>query len=177
MLLLKILFILFCIVTKGTIGFLLCVQRKLLYLKLMEAYVLDYDKKFNIYPNISFLECCRIKEFSTSITGKVLVDHVIKTLHVAQEETCKIHCYLSDFCQSINISPRHESGMSRCELSDTDEHQNPESFIEADGYKYYATKVTDGAFSPFICCSSSFLNTFSFFCFALSFFHIHVLRP
>lgn len=144
MLLLKILLILFCIVTKGTIGFLLCVQRKLLYLKLMEAYVLDYDKKLKIYLNISFLECCRIKEFSASITGKVLVDHVIKTLYVAEEGTCKIHCYLSDICQSINISPRHESGMSRCELSDTDEHQNPESFKEADGYKYYATKVTYG---------------------------------
>ena len=95
--------------------------------------------------DISISECCRIKEFSVPIAGKVLVDHVIKTLNVAQEETCKIHCYLSDICQSINIRPLG-SDLWRCELSDTDDKQNPQSFMEADGYKYYATEVTDGTF-------------------------------
>ena len=106
--------------------------------------------------DISFSECCRIKEFSAPVTGKVLADHVIKTLDVTQEEKCKIHCYLSDICQSINISPRLDSGMWRCELSDTDEKQNPESFMEAYDYKYYATKVSDDTFCLIIFCSSPF---------------------
>lgn len=96
--------------------------------------------------DVSFAECCRVKEFLAPVSGKVLADHVIKTLDVAQEETCKIHCYLSDICQSINISPQLDSGMWRCELSDTDEKQNPESFMAAYGYTYYATKVSNVIF-------------------------------
>jgi len=104
--------------------------------------------------DVSFSECCRIKEFSAPITGNFLADHVTKTLDVAQEEMCKLHCYLSDICQSINISPRLDNGMWRCELSDTDEKQNPESIMEAEGYKYYATKVSDDKFCLIICRSS-----------------------
>ncbi|KAJ7385550.1 Notch, partial [Desmophyllum pertusum] len=111
-------------------------------------------------------ECCRIKEFSIPITGKCLVGHVINTLLVTEEETCKLHCYLNDICQSINISPRLDNDMWRCELSDTDDKQNPECFEEAVGYRYYATKNPCSS-SPCVknsTCRPNFLGDNSFQC-------------
>ncbi|KAJ7347168.1 hypothetical protein OS493_039968, partial [Desmophyllum pertusum] len=57
-------------------------------------------------------------------------------LVVTEEENVQAYCYLNDICQSINISPRLDNDMWRCELSDTDDKQNPECFEEAVGYRY-----------------------------------------
>ena len=110
--------------------------------------------KFFIF--IFIPESCIIKEFLTPVKGKVLAGHVIQTLSVSEEETCKIHCYLNDICQSINVSPHGTNGMWKCELSDTDEKQNPQSFIEEDNVKYYPTKVKSGIF-PFFSNSLKFV--------------------
>lgn len=97
--------------------------------------------KLNIKSIICFAEGCVIKEFSAAIEGRALRGHVVKTLYVPGEETCKIHCFLNEVCQSINVSPNGASGRWKCELSDTDEKQNPQSLIEDEGFKYYASKV------------------------------------
>ncbi|RMX47457.1 hypothetical protein pdam_00002147 [Pocillopora damicornis] len=91
-------------------------------------------------------EGCVIKEFSAVIEGRALRGHVVKTLYVPGEETCKIHCFLDEVCQSINVSPNGASGRWKCELSDTDEKQNPQSLIEDEGFKYYASKSGSGAY-------------------------------
>ena len=95
---------------------------------------------YHIYIRFDSLsECCQIKEFHTPITGKILRGHVIKTLFVAQEEMCRVHCYLDDICQSINISPRPGNGQWKCELNDVSDSEN---LVEAEGHQYYATKVS-----------------------------------
>lgn len=66
--------------------------------------------KLNIKSIICFAEGCVIKEFSAVIEGRALRGHVVKTLYVPGEETCKIHCFLDEVCQSINVSPNGASG-------------------------------------------------------------------
>lgn len=91
-----------------------------------------------------FTECyaCRTKEFSTTILGSVLDGHVIKTLHVAEEDLCELHCYLDDRCQSINVISEIPNGPLICELNDKDHIQHPVSLIKMDGFKYRATVVS-----------------------------------
>lgn len=48
----------------------------------------------------------------------VLSNHVIKSFQIADEEMCKIKCFLEPDCVAYNFGPRNELGFHLCELSE-----------------------------------------------------------
>lgn len=77
---------------------------------------------------------------SAPTSGKVLKGHVIKTVFVPKEEMCRVHCFMNEVCQSINVRPPDlNNGQWRCELNDA---SSTEHVVDAKGHKYYATKAS-----------------------------------
>ena len=86
-------------------------------------------------------EYCRMLEFNAPIPDKALSGHVIRTEEVADEESCRIKCYLEPNCVSINVGPADE-GKHTCELNNgTDESKSQSSMKERKHYSHYAAEV------------------------------------
>lgn len=62
--------------------------------------------------------------------NRVLSNHVIKSYQVAEEEQCRINCYLEPDCVSYNYGPL-DGGLYLCELSDKIHEQSSPNELQA----------------------------------------------
>ena len=75
--------------------------------------------------------CSRMLEYNDSISGCILVGHVIKKIEISSPDVCEIHCFKEADCVSFNVIPLRD-GKHRCELSDSDHRKHPwDMFYEA----------------------------------------------
>ena len=83
----------------------------------------------------------RIITFKEPIKGKVLKGHVIRSLKVANEGSCRVQCFMEPNCVSINVGPVQE-GKSICELNNaTDDSPSRSALKNVAQYIHYAVEV------------------------------------
>ena len=61
--------------------------------------------------------------------NKILINHVIQTYQVADEEMCRLKCYLEPNCVSYNFGPLND-GSFLCELSGKSHLQAPSNELK-----------------------------------------------
>ena len=83
---------------------------------------------------------CRTLEFAPPLDGNALINHVFKTIYLDKQDACRVACYLNNDCWSYNFG-RHPSGLSVCQLSDSDHMQHPGDLKKSSGFIYRGTKV------------------------------------
>ena len=81
--------------------------------------------------------------------GKVSVEYLSslhrltetpKTIYLDKKDACRVAYYLDNDCLSYNFG-RHPSGLSLCQLSDSDHMQHPGDLKKSSGFVYRGTKV------------------------------------
>ena len=72
--------------------------------------------------NLFILDECRIIQFREEITDMILINHVIKSDRVTNQEFCTINCYFEKRCASYNYGPL-EDGSFLCEINDKNHFQ------------------------------------------------------
>ena len=83
----------------------------------------------------------RIIIFKEPIKGKALQGHVIRSVKVANEGSCRVQCFMEPNCVSINIGPVQE-GKGICELNNaTDDSPSHSALKNVAQYIYYAVEV------------------------------------
>lgn len=83
----------------------------------------------------------RILVFKEPVQDKALHGHVIRTVQVLNEGSCRVQCYLEPNCVSINVRPLKD-GKHQCELNNaTDENQSVDALKPMTGYTYFAIEV------------------------------------
>ena len=83
----------------------------------------------------------RIIIFKEPIKGKALQGHVIRSVKVANEGSCRVQCFMEPNCVSINVGPVQE-GKSICELNNaTDDSPSQSALENVAQYIYYAVEV------------------------------------
>ena len=82
-------------------------------------------------------------EFNDPVHDKAFSGHVIRTEKVADEESCRIKCYLEPNCVSINVGPADE-GIHTCELNNgTNENPSQSSRQKRRHYTHHAAEVSE----------------------------------
>ena len=91
-------------------------------------------------------------EFNDPVPDKALSGYVIRTDKVADEESCRMKCYLEPNCVSINVGPADE-GIHTCELNNgTDESPSQSSMKKRINYTHYPAEVrAEICASVFVC--------------------------
>lgn len=93
---------------------------------------------------MSFLDGCRIIQFQEEIHNMILTNHVVQSHRVANQEICKIHCYLETKCVSYNYGRLHD-GSFLCEINDKHHLQVPSNeFMARDGFIFSPILVSRG---------------------------------
>ena len=92
-----------------------------------------------------FADECRHMEFRNSGTflGKRLINHVIKSLEIVQENLCGALCFMENNCVSFNTEIRGGSS-SKCELNNASHNEYPQDLQPWTNYTYRGAKVTAG---------------------------------
>lgn len=95
-----------------------------------------------MYP-MHFSDDCRHLEFRGAdvIEGMRLMDHVIDTADVMNEEFCGALCFMEPSCASYNFMIKGETGKHKCELNNATHKQNEEDLEENSDYVYRGAKV------------------------------------
>ncbi|KAJ7319457.1 hypothetical protein OS493_036225 [Desmophyllum pertusum] len=83
---------------------------------------------------------CRILQFSNPIDGAALENHVIKTVALNSEHSCRVQCYLENACVSYNFGKR-ASGEEVCELNNSTHTEHPQDLKRKSNFIYRGTKV------------------------------------
>ena len=81
-------------------------------------------------------------KFKDPIPNMAMKNHVIKSVEVPNEGSCRVMCYMEPNCVSINVGP--VTGKSqKCDLNNATE-ENHASFLLVNnpGYAYLAIEVT-----------------------------------
>ena len=93
---------------------------------------------------MTFADDCRIIQFKEEIKDMVLINNVVQSYRVANQEICKIRCYLERKCVSYNYGPL-EDGSFLCEVNEKHHLQAPSNdFAARDGYVYSRILVSRG---------------------------------
>ena len=80
----------------------------------------------------------RIIIFKEPIKGKALQGHVIRSVKVANEGSCRVQCFMEPNCVSINVGPVQE-GKGICELNNaTDDSPSQSALKNVAQYIHYA---------------------------------------
>lgn len=83
----------------------------------------------------------RIIIFKEPIKEKALRDHVIRSVKVANEGSCRVQCFMEPNCVSINVGPVLE-GESICELNNAADDSPSQSVLKhVAQYIHYAVEV------------------------------------
>ena len=82
----------------------------------------------------------RIIIFKEPIKGKALQGHVIRSVKVANERSCRVQCFMEPNCVSINVGPVQE-GKGICELNATDDSPSQSALKNVAQYIHYAVEV------------------------------------
>ncbi|KAL9975397.1 hypothetical protein ACROYT_G012554 [Oculina patagonica] len=83
---------------------------------------------------------CRDIIFKEPVPNKAMKGHVIRSVEVPNEGSCRVMCYTEPNCVSINLGPS-EGGKQKCELNNaTDENQLTLFLEDKPTYTYLAIK-------------------------------------
>ena len=83
----------------------------------------------------------RILVFKEPVLDEALPGHVIRTVQVLNEGSCRVQCYLEPNCVSVNVGLLKD-GKHQCELNNaTDENQSVDALRHMKGYTYFAIEV------------------------------------
>ena len=99
-------------------------------------------RHFNRFVNFKIVlsDACRSLEFTPPHDGHALVNHVMMNITVDRQDSCRVSCYLDDYCLSYNFG-RLKDRHFVCQLSDSDHIQHPEDLKKIDGFVYLGTEV------------------------------------
>ena len=79
--------------------------------------------------------------FKEPVVNRALEGHVIRTVQVSDDGSCRVKCYLEPNCVSINVGPFDEETQI-CELNDkTDESHSHLTLAERQGFTYHGVEV------------------------------------
>lgn len=97
---------------------------------------------FVIYP-LHFSDDCRLMEFRGAdiIEGMRLINHVINTADVTNEEFCGALCFMEPSCVSYNFMMKGGTGKHKCELNNATHKEHNEDLEEDSDYLYRGAKV------------------------------------
>lgn len=73
--------------------------------------------------------------------GKRLINHMIRSADVMDNEFCGALCYMEPNCFSYNLVAKNEAGKLKCELSNATHEGNEEDLEENPNYIYRGAKV------------------------------------
>ena len=78
------------------------------------------------FQNILFIaDNCRILQFLEAKDGSALEKHIIRTIALNSEHSCRVQCYLENPCVSYNFGKR-VAGDEVCELNNSTDIQHPD---------------------------------------------------
>ena len=104
------------------------------------AYLFCFYCLFVCFAAVSS-EYNRIIIFQEPIKGKALQGHVISSVKVANEGSCRVQCFMEPNCVSINVGPVQE-GKSICELNNaTGDSPSQSALKNVAQYIHYAVEV------------------------------------
>ena len=83
----------------------------------------------------------RILIFKEPVLNKALKGHVIRSVKVTDEGSCRVRCYMEPNCVSVNVGPQVK-GSHVCELNNaTDESSSLSALRKKNGYTYFDIEV------------------------------------
>ena len=87
------------------------------------------------------LDQCRELEFPGSyfFNGERLINHVIRTIKVLDQDSCELQCYKENNCVSINFE---FTGTYNCDLNNATHKEHREALVKTEGYVYHGTIVS-----------------------------------
>ncbi|XP_078382576.1 uncharacterized protein LOC144665245 isoform X2 [Oculina patagonica] len=86
---------------------------------------------------------CRELEFPGSyfFHGERLINHVIRTIKVLDQDSCEFQCYLEHNCVSINFE---FTGTHICDLNNSTHKEHEKDLVKAESYVYHGTNNACG---------------------------------
>ena len=82
-------------------------------------------------------DICRQIEFDHSFDGKCLKNHMIRTVDVTGERSCRTLCYMEPNCVSYNFNKVKR----KCELNNSTSREGEENMESNSSYIYCGAKV------------------------------------
>ena len=73
--------------------------------------------------------------------GKRLVNHVINSFDIMNEEFCGALCFMEPNCVSYNFMMKGENGKHKCELNNATRKEHMDDLEENSNYIYRGAKV------------------------------------
>ena len=93
------------------------------------------------FQNILFIaDNCRILQFLDAKDGSALEKHVIRTIALNSEHSCRVQCYLENACVSYNFGKR-VTGDEVCELNNSTDIQHPDDLKPRVNFIYRGAEV------------------------------------
>ena len=71
--------------------------------------------------------------------GERLVNHVIRTIKVLDQDFCELQCYREYNCVSINFDL---TGTHNCDLNNATHKEHEKDLVKKEGYVYHGTMVS-----------------------------------
>ena len=107
--------------------------------------VRDSQAQITYQTSLSSGQCRNLRFINDPIHGYRLMNHVIRTTDVSNEDICQMQCYLEPNCVSYNFNKKEEeNGKHKCDLNKaTYEHDNEHSssLTKNESYVYRGAEV------------------------------------
>ena len=85
---------------------------------------------------------CRHIVWSQPVQDKVMQGHVIRSMEVPHEGSCKVICYTEPNCVSINVRPATQEGKYICELNNATGESESSSVLQSkEGHIFVSIEV------------------------------------
>ncbi|KAL9961325.1 hypothetical protein ACROYT_G030241 [Oculina patagonica] len=97
---------------------------------------------FLLFSVKAILSClgdeCRELEFPNAyfFNGKRLINHVIRSIKVLDQDSCEFQCYLEHNCVSINFE---FTGTKICDLNNSTHKEHDKDLVKREGFVYHGT--------------------------------------
>ena len=93
--------------------------------------------------NIQFSDECRHLEFGAKelFLGQRLINHVIRSADVSNEDFCGALCFMEPNCVSYNLMTKNENGKHKCELNNATYEEHKQDMEEDPNYEHRGAKV------------------------------------
>ena len=93
--------------------------------------------------NIPFSDDCRHLEFGAKelFLGQRLMNHVIRSADVSNEDFCGALCFMEPNCVSYNLMTKNENGKHKCELNNATYEEHKNDMEEDPNYEHRGAKV------------------------------------
>ena len=109
---------------------------------LLLAWVLRKKQTFHkIFVYIGAESSCRVTSTLPAVKDNKLVNHVVATYEVNEQETCEVKYFMHSSCVSYNLGAKIEGRLRVCQLCDADHIRHPLDLRESKGFIYVAFEV------------------------------------